>query len=81
MKIRKVESWRESVPLSRPYAIAGREMTTGVDLFFLRLVAEDGSQGLGCASPAEDITGALKRHRYPKRSLVSWDACRRQHAL
>ncbi len=57
MKIRKVESWRESVPLSRPYAIAGREMTTGVDLFFLRLVAEDGSQGLGCASPAEDITG------------------------
>ncbi|MCZ6832907.1 MAG: dipeptide epimerase [Acidobacteria bacterium] len=57
MKIREVETIRESVPLSRPYTIAGREMTTAVDLFQLRIVTDSGLVGLGSGSPAEDITG------------------------
>lgn len=56
MKIETVESWRETVPLSRPYSIANHSFDA-VALFFLRLRADDGSIGLGSASPAEFVTG------------------------
>lgn len=56
MRIDSVETWKESVPLSRPYTIAGRAPTTFVDLFFVR-IASGKFVGLGSASPAEDITG------------------------
>lgn len=56
MKIDRIESWREAVPLSRPYAIAGHRFDS-VELFFLRLTADDGTIGLGSASPAGFVTG------------------------
>jgi len=56
MKILKVESWRESVPLSRPYTIA-KFTTSSVDLFFVRLLTDTMVTGVGAASPAEGITG------------------------
>lgn len=56
MKVETVESWRERVPLSRPYSIANHSFDA-VDLFFLRLRADDGTIGLGSASPAEFVTG------------------------
>lgn len=51
-----VTTWWESVPLARPYRIAGRT-TTAVEMGFVRVLAGDGSVGYGCASPVEDITG------------------------
>ncbi len=56
MKITRVETWRESVPLSRPYAIA-TATTSGVDLFFARIITDTGVTGVGSGSPAEVITG------------------------
>jgi L-alanine-DL-glutamate epimerase-like enolase superfamily enzyme len=55
MKIAAVETWKVSVPLRRPYAIAFRTISH-VDLFFIRLTAADGRVGLGSASPAEEVT-------------------------
>ncbi len=56
MKITRVEAWKESVPLSRPYTIAFKTVST-VDLYFARLVTDAGVEGLGSAAPTEDITG------------------------
>lgn len=56
MKITRIQTWRESIPLSRPYAIAARSTSTA-ELFFVRIVPERGAPGLGCASPAEYVTG------------------------
>ena len=56
MRIDGIETWREPVPLTRPYAIAGQSFDA-VELFFLRLIADDGTEGLGSASPAEFVTG------------------------
>jgi L-alanine-DL-glutamate epimerase-like enolase superfamily enzyme len=56
MKIVSVRSWREAVPLTRPYTIASRSIDA-VSLFFLELIDESGTRGLGSASPAEEVTG------------------------
>ena len=56
MRIERVESWKETVPLSRPYTIA-RKTTRSVDLFFVRLVTDGVFVGLGSASPSEQVTG------------------------
>ncbi len=56
MKITRVEAWKESLPLSRPYTIAFKTVSA-VDLYFVRIVADNGLEGLGSASPTEDITG------------------------
>ena len=56
MRIVDVRSWEESVPLTRPYAIASLRIDA-VDLFFVRIVADDGLAGVGSASPGEDVTG------------------------
>jgi L-alanine-DL-glutamate epimerase-like enolase superfamily enzyme len=56
MRIERIESWKETVPLSRPYTIA-RKSTDTVDLFFVRLVTGGTFIGLGSASPSEQVTG------------------------
>ncbi len=56
MKLRGVETWRESVPLTRPYTLS-RATYDHVDLFFVRITTEGGLAGFGSASPAEDVTG------------------------
>ena len=56
MRIDRIETWKEAVPLTRPYSIASRTISD-VELFFVRAVAEDGQVGLGSASPAEEVTG------------------------
>lgn len=65
MIIRGVETWTERLPLTRPYVIATREVST-VDLHFVRLESNLGVSGLGCAAPtevtsenAEDCLGAM----------------------
>lgn len=56
MNIVRAESWREEVPLARPYTIAAYTVSE-VSLFFVRLEAADGTIGLGSASPGPEVTG------------------------
>jgi L-alanine-DL-glutamate epimerase-like enolase superfamily enzyme len=56
MKITKAIYWTEKLPLTRPYTIA-YDRIESVQNLFVRLQAEDGSVGLGVASPAADVTG------------------------
>ena len=56
MKISKATYWTEKLALTRPYTIA-YERIEAVQNLFVRLQAEDGSVGLGVASPAEEVTG------------------------
>ncbi len=56
MKIQAVESWREKVPLTRPYTIA-LTTTSEVELFFVKIIADSGEIGLGSAAPFELVTG------------------------
>jgi L-Ala-D/L-Glu epimerase len=56
VRIAGVASWMESVPLQRPYEIASARISS-VDLLFLRITTDEGVQGVGSASPAEEVTG------------------------
>ena len=56
MKISKATYWTEKLSLTRPYTIA-YERIESVENLFVRLRADDGSVGLGVASPAEEVTG------------------------
>lgn len=56
MKIARVESSRERIPLARPYEIASTS-TSDVDLFVVRIIPERGPVGIGCGSPADYVTG------------------------
>jgi L-alanine-DL-glutamate epimerase-like enolase superfamily enzyme len=56
VKISGITSWREAVPLKRPYEIASMRIDA-VDLFFVRISTDEGVEGVGSASPAEDVTG------------------------
>jgi len=56
MKITSVKTWKEAVPLTRPYTIASRTISD-VEMFFVRIGSENGKFGLGSASPAEEVTG------------------------
>ena len=56
MKILRVESWKESIPLRRPYTIA-KFTVRSVDLCFVRLVTDALVTGVGSAAPVEGITG------------------------
>ncbi len=56
MKLVRVESWREEIPLTRPYEIAFRR-TDSVGNCFVRLVPDRGAPGLGCAAPEHHVTG------------------------
>jgi L-alanine-DL-glutamate epimerase-like enolase superfamily enzyme len=56
MKISKATYWTEKLALTRPYTIA-YERIESVQNLFVHLQAQDGSVGLGVASPAEEVTG------------------------
>lgn len=56
MKIARIEASARRVALTRPYAIAGKA-TDAVDLVVVRMVADDGTFGLGSATPEPTITG------------------------
>jgi L-alanine-DL-glutamate epimerase-like enolase superfamily enzyme len=56
MRIQEIQTWREAVDLTRPYAISSRSMST-VNLFFVRVVTDTGQVGVGSGSPAEEVTG------------------------
>ena len=54
--IREIHIWREHLELTRPYTIAFSHFDS-VEMVFVKLVAADGTIGLGAGSPAESITG------------------------
>lgn len=56
MRIARIDSWTRRVELTRPYAIA-LKATDAVDLVVVRIEAEDGTIGLGSATPEPAITG------------------------
>ena len=56
MKICDASYWTEKLTLTRPYTIA-YERIDSVQNLFVRLQVEDGSVGMGVASPAEEVTG------------------------
>jgi L-alanine-DL-glutamate epimerase-like enolase superfamily enzyme len=56
MRITGVVSWRDLVPLSQPYEISTMRIDA-VDLLFVRITTNEGFEGVGSASPAEDVTG------------------------
>ena len=56
LQIQRIETWRQSVALSRPYTIAYKT-TSAVDLFFVRIETNVGLVGIGSASPGEHVTG------------------------
>jgi len=56
MKITQATYWTERLALTRPYTIAYDHIDAVANLF-VQLKADDGTIGLGVASPAEDVTG------------------------
>jgi L-alanine-DL-glutamate epimerase-like enolase superfamily enzyme len=56
MRIRHITSKWKRVPLLRPYEIATMRIDS-VDLFFVRIATDGDVEGVGSASPAEDVTG------------------------
>lgn len=56
MRIASIRTWKESIELTRPYAISSRSMSA-VELFFIRIRTDSGHEGLGSGSPAEEVTG------------------------
>ena len=56
MKITRIESRVEDVPLARPYTIAFRTIDD-VQMSFVELSSDDGLTGFGCASPEPHVTG------------------------
>lgn len=56
MNIINITSWTENLALKRPYKIATR-MITDVQNVFVQLELDDGTIGLGSASPSENVTG------------------------
>jgi len=56
VRISGIMSWGEAIPLVQPYEIASMRIDA-VDLFFVRISTEEGVEGVGSASPAEDVTG------------------------
>jgi peptidoglycan/xylan/chitin deacetylase (PgdA/CDA1 family) len=56
MKIKAIETWRQAVPLKRPYAIAFRSADSA-DMLFVRMTTDTGHEGLGCAAPEIHVTG------------------------
>lgn len=56
MKLVRIESWRQEIPLTRPYEITFRR-SESADNCFVRLVPDGGEPGLGCAAPEHHVTG------------------------
>ena len=62
MKIRRISTWTEHFELTRPYTIAFRTVDS-VRNGIVRIETDDGSIGVGCASPERFVTGE------------TWEAC------
>jgi L-alanine-DL-glutamate epimerase-like enolase superfamily enzyme len=56
MRISGITSWGDAVSLLHPYEISSMRIDA-VDLFFVRISTDEGVEGIGSASPAEDVTG------------------------
>jgi len=56
VRISGITSWGEALPLLQPYEISSMRIDA-VDLFFVRIATDEGVEGVGSASPAEDVTG------------------------
>lgn len=56
MRIVESEVWRTDFVLREPYTIAYETYDAATN-FFVRLRANDGQEGFGCAAPAADVTG------------------------
>lgn len=56
MKIKKATHWTEQIELTRPYTISYKTITA-VENIFVKLEMENGSYGIGVASPSESVTG------------------------
>lgn len=56
MRIVESEVWRTDFVLREPYTIAYETYDAATN-FFVRLRADDGQEGFGCAAPAADVTG------------------------
>jgi L-alanine-DL-glutamate epimerase-like enolase superfamily enzyme len=56
MRIQKIQTWKETIELTRPYAISSRAMSA-VNLFFVRILTDSGHEGVGSGSPGEEVTG------------------------
>jgi L-alanine-DL-glutamate epimerase-like enolase superfamily enzyme len=56
VRISGITSWGEAIPLLQAYEISSMRIDA-VDLFFVRVTTDDGLEGIGSASPAEDVTG------------------------
>lgn len=65
MKIRDIRPSLRSVPLKKPYAIAGGEFDH-VDLAFLEIELENGIIGYGSGSPAPEVVGETANMTYAK---------------
>jgi len=55
MRIVESEVWRTDFVLREPYTIAYETYDAATN-FFVRIRADDGHEGFGCASPAEEVT-------------------------
>jgi L-alanine-DL-glutamate epimerase-like enolase superfamily enzyme len=56
VRISGITSWGDAVPLLHPYEISSMRIDA-VDLFFVRISTDEGVEGVGSASPSEDVTG------------------------
>jgi len=56
MKIKSVQAWMESLPLSKPYTIAYNTISN-VEIVFFEITLENGITGLGSSSPSSDVVG------------------------
>jgi L-Ala-D/L-Glu epimerase len=60
MKIKRIRPSIKSLPLTKPYTIAYHTISD-VELVFLEIELEDGTVGIGSASPAEFVVGENSR--------------------
>lgn len=56
MKVHVVNVWTEDLGLKRPYTIAGETISSSENAF-ITLTLEDGTTGIGSASPSERVCG------------------------
>ena len=56
MKIHSIHTWREKLPLTKPYTIAYKTIAV-TDLIFTEVTLENGIKGLGAANPFPEVVG------------------------
>lgn len=77
MIIQHVETWTDKLPLTRPYVIATREVST-VDLHFVRLESHLGVSGYGCAAPTM-VTSESPEECFQAMDSLAHDVLMRQN--